>query len=52
MGWTFWIFSITSIVGILFTFFIIPETKGKSMAEIQDLLNGTTSKTDAQNSSS
>lgn len=44
MAWTFWIFSIGSAVGIIFTFFIIPETKGKSMAEIQVMLNGDSKK--------
>lgn len=40
IGPTFWIFSGASFVGILFTFFIIPETKNKSMAEIQQMLAG------------
>lgn len=40
IGPTFWIFSGVSFVGILFTFFVIPETKGKSMAEIQKMLAG------------
>lgn len=48
LGWTFWIFSIGSVVGIIFTFFVIPETKGKSMAEIQAMLNGTTNKTEIE----
>lgn len=39
-GPTFWIFSGASFVGILFTFFIIPETKGKSMSDIQKMLAG------------
>lgn len=40
MGLSFWIFSIGSFIGIIFTYFIIPETKGISMAEIQKMLNG------------
>lgn len=40
IGPTFWIFTGVSFVGILFTFFIIPETKGKSMSEIQKMLSG------------
>lgn len=51
MGWTFWIFSIGSVVGIFFTFFIIPETKGKSMAEIQTMLNGDSKKSNDTNNS-
>ncbi|XP_025153422.1 facilitated trehalose transporter Tret1-2 homolog [Harpegnathos saltator] len=37
---TFWIFSACCIMSILFTVFILPETKGKSLREIQDELNG------------
>lgn len=29
-----------SFIGILFTFFVIPETKGKSMTDIQRMLSG------------
>jgi facilitated trehalose transporter len=39
-GQTFWIFAGGSVVGILFTFFVVPETKGRSLAEIEELLNG------------
>ena len=39
-GPTFWIFTGISVVGILFTFFVVPETKGKSMSEIQRMLSG------------
>lgn len=38
MGPTFFIFSGFCLLALLFTIFIIPETKGKSTAEIQDLL--------------
>lgn len=36
--WTFWFFGIWMIVGTLYVFFKVPETKGKSNAEIQALL--------------
>ncbi|XP_055693278.1 facilitated trehalose transporter Tret1-like isoform X3 [Lutzomyia longipalpis] len=39
-GETFWLFSGFSIVGLVFVFFLVPETKGKSLTEIQELLNG------------
>ncbi|KAK0181950.1 hypothetical protein PV327_000127 [Microctonus hyperodae] len=37
--WTFWIFSICCIIGTLFVYFITPETKGKTLEEIQIVLN-------------
>jgi Sugar (and other) transporter len=40
IGPTFWIFASLSGLGTLFVFFIIPETKGKSMTEIQRMLSG------------
>jgi SP family facilitated glucose transporter-like MFS transporter 8 len=40
IGGTFWIFAGASFIGIIWTFFIIPETKGKSMSEIQRMLSG------------
>ena len=40
IGQTFWIFAGISLVGVFFTFFVIPETKGKSLAEIQRMLSG------------
>ncbi|XP_034949185.1 facilitated trehalose transporter Tret1-like isoform X2 [Chelonus insularis] len=33
--WTFWIFSIICLVATVFVFFIVPETKGKSLEQIQ-----------------
>lgn len=36
----FWLFSGFSIVGTVFVFFAIPETKGKTLGEIQKLLAG------------
>lgn len=35
---TFWLFTVFSIIGTFFVIFIIPETKGKTMDEIQELL--------------
>lgn len=39
-GPTFWLFSAVSIVGTVFVFFVVPETKGKSLVEIQKILEG------------
>ncbi|XP_037908884.1 facilitated trehalose transporter Tret1 isoform X3 [Hermetia illucens] len=35
---TFWLFSGITIIGTIFVFFAVPETKGKSLGEIQKLL--------------
>jgi len=40
IGQTFWLFSGLSFLGILFVIFLVPETKGKSFAEIQRMLRG------------
>ncbi|XP_020293165.1 facilitated trehalose transporter Tret1-2 homolog [Pseudomyrmex gracilis] len=37
---TFWMFGAFCIVSILFTVLILPETKGKSLKQIQNILNG------------
>jgi Sugar (and other) transporter len=39
-GQTFWLFSGLSMLGTVFVFFIVPETKGKSLNEIQKMLSG------------
>lgn len=39
-GGAFWLFSGLSVLGTVFIFFIVPETKGKSLNEIQTLLAG------------
>lgn len=39
-GQTFWIFSAFCILGVVFVFFFVPETKGKSLNEIQRILAG------------
>lgn len=36
----FWIFGFFSISGSIFSFFIVPETRGKSLREIQIMLQG------------
>lgn len=40
IGQTFWLFSGFSILGTIFVFFVVPETKGKSLSEIQKMLAG------------
>lgn len=37
-GGAFWLFSGLTVLGTIFVFFIVPETKGKSLNEIQTLL--------------
>ncbi|XP_072383299.1 probable metabolite transport protein CsbC isoform X2 [Diabrotica undecimpunctata] len=36
--WCFWIFAICSFLGVLFIYFVLPETKGKTIIEIQQIL--------------
>lgn len=36
----FWMFSCLSLLGTVFVFFVVPETKGISLAEIQRMLSG------------
>ncbi|CAL7936257.1 unnamed protein product [Xylocopa violacea] len=36
----FWFFSLISILGVLFVYFYVPETKGKTLQEIQQQLHG------------
>lgn len=38
IGQTFWIYAGCSFVGIFYVYFMVPETKGKSLAEIQIML--------------
>jgi Sugar (and other) transporter len=40
IGQTFWGFAVLSVIGTIFTFIFVPETKGKSIADIQRILNG------------
>jgi SP family facilitated glucose transporter-like MFS transporter 8 len=37
---TFWIFAVISAIGTVFVFFLVPETKGKTLDEIQKELGG------------
>ena len=39
-GETFWLFSGITLVGVVFVYVFVPETKGKSLNEIQDILAG------------
>ncbi|XP_064545466.1 facilitated trehalose transporter Tret1-2 homolog isoform X1 [Drosophila montana] len=39
-GGTFWLFAGVTVVGVIFVFFAVPETKGKSLNEIQQELAG------------
>lgn len=34
----FFIFTALSVIGTLFSYFVVPETKGKSLSEIQEIL--------------
>lgn len=36
---TFWLFGIFCVVSVPFVFILLPETKGKSLQEIQEILN-------------
>lgn len=36
----FWIFSVISFIGTVFVFFLVPETKGKTLEEVQQELGG------------
>ncbi|KAH8283468.1 hypothetical protein KR018_003179 [Drosophila ironensis] len=39
-GPTFWIFTVIAVLSFLYSLFFVPETKGKTILEIQDLLSG------------
>ncbi|KAH8257447.1 hypothetical protein KR038_010160 [Drosophila bunnanda] len=40
IGGTFWLFAGLTVLGVFFVFFAVPETKGKSLNEIQQELGG------------
>lgn len=39
---TFWLFTFFSVLGTFFVLYVVPETKGKTMEEIQELLGAGT----------
>ncbi|VEN48439.1 unnamed protein product [Callosobruchus maculatus] len=41
MAKCFWLFGFCLVVSSLFIYLVVPETKGKTVAEIQDILNNT-----------
>lgn len=41
---SFWIFAAWCAVGVVFVYKYLPETSGKSLQEIQDILNGNVKK--------
>jgi SP family facilitated glucose transporter-like MFS transporter 8 len=41
--WTFWLFAISCGMATLFVYYLVPETKGKTLSEIQRILNGDSS---------
>lgn len=49
---TFWIFAVISGIGTVFVFFLVPETKGKTLDEIQKELGGSAPATSVANAES
>ncbi|KAL0122456.1 hypothetical protein PUN28_007289 [Cardiocondyla obscurior] len=45
----FWIFTVCSLVAALFTLLYVPETKGRTLEEIQEKLRGLSKKKEAEN---
>lgn len=39
-GWTLWHFAVTCIIGAIFVFFFVPETKGRTLEDIQNEFAG------------
>ncbi|XP_068625449.1 facilitated trehalose transporter Tret1-like [Battus philenor] len=39
-GWTFWYFAISCIIGAIFVYFFVPETKDKTLLDIQNEFEG------------
>ncbi|XP_050534174.1 facilitated trehalose transporter Tret1-like isoform X1 [Daktulosphaira vitifoliae] len=42
MDYVFWLFGSFCIVALMFTVFVLPDTEGKTLQEIQDMLHGRT----------
>lgn len=40
IGPVFWLFSVWCLLGFIFVLFVVPETKGMSLVDIQRMLNG------------
>ncbi|EDW70801.1 facilitated trehalose transporter Tret1-2 homolog isoform X1 [Drosophila virilis] len=47
-GGTFWLFAGVTLVGVIFVFLAVPETKGKSLNEIQQELAGNRNKSQVE----
>ncbi|XP_072936233.1 facilitated trehalose transporter Tret1-like isoform X2 [Epargyreus clarus] len=39
-GWTLWHFSVSCVIALIFIYFFVPETKGRTLEEIQDEFDG------------
>ena len=39
-GWTLWHYAVTCIIGLIFVFFFVPETKGRTLEDIQNEFAG------------
>lgn len=39
-GWTLWHFAVTCVIAVIFVYFFVPETKGRSLEEIQNEFDG------------
>lgn len=48
-GQVFWLFAGIMLIGFIFIFFVVPETKGKSVDEIQVMLGGPAPQTIVEN---
>lgn len=42
LHFTFWMYGVFCLFALLFTVFLLPETEGKTLQEIQDMLQGRT----------